>query len=248
MKEDKWNYWTNRSYYHKELRERAKGLKDEMEAAKHIANLVASKTDSCDSIIDVGCGTGHFILSLEKTLTNPFAYHGVDITHQHIVDANEIFADKEEYTFEVGDIRALPISDKQYEVAICSNTIPHIPNVDKAIQELIRVTKNDVFIRMLIGNETLIAKKALSEEFDQNGEPTSFMYVNIYAENWLRKVVGEKYEVAIYEDEFDKDRIMKHYREHSKIAGHNIATKIVDDKQFKGYLMLPWKVVHIKLR
>jgi ubiquinone/menaquinone biosynthesis C-methylase UbiE len=242
-----WNYWTDRSYYHNELRDRAKGLKREMEAAKQISQMVFDKAKSYNSILDVGCGTGHFILSLEKRLEQGFKYLGIDITEQHITDAMDIFKKNNNYQFQLGDVRFIAIEDKSFEVSICSNTIPHIPNVDKAINELIRVTKNDVFIRMLVGNEVLIAKKALSDVFDENGEPESFMYVNIYDENYLKRIIGEKGELFIYEDEFDADIIMKHFEEHKNVAGNTIATRVVEGAQFKGYLMLPWKIVHIKL-
>ncbi|WP_426483880.1 class I SAM-dependent methyltransferase [Flavobacterium sp. 2] len=243
----KWNYWTERSYYHAELRDRAKGIKSEMEAAKQISQLIFNKAKSYNSILDAGCGTGHFILSLEKKLKNDFKYLGVDITEQHIIDATEIFKENKNFEFQLGDVRDLDVEDKSYEVSICSNTIPHIPQIGKAINELIRVTKNDVFIRMLVGDEVLITKKALSDKFDENGEPDSFMYINIYDKNYLNNIIGDKGELFIYDDEFDQDAIMKHYNEHKDIAGKNIATRIVEGNQFKGYLMLPWKIVHIKL-
>lgn len=243
----KWNYWTERSYYHNELSDRAKGLQREMEAAKQISQVIFDKAKSYNTILDVGCGTGHFILSLEKKLTNEFKYLGVDITEQHITNAIDIFKKNKNYQFQLGDIRNLAIDDSSYEVSICSNTIPHIPNADIAIRELIRVTKNDVFIRMLIGDEVLIAKKALSDAFDENGEPESFMYVNIYDEKYLKNVIGDRGELIVYDDKFDVDVIMKHFEEHKEIAGNSIATRVVEGAQFKGYLMLPWKIAHIKL-
>lgn len=243
----KWNYWTERSYYQKELRDRAKGIKSEMEAAKQISQLIFDKAKSYNSILDAGCGTGHFILSLEKKLNNDFQYLGVDITEQHIIDAIDIFKENTNYQFQLGDITSLVVEDKSYEVSICSNTIPHIPRIGKAISELIRVTKNDIFIRMLISDEVLITKKALSDVFDENGEPESFMYVNIYDENYLKNIIGDKGELFIYEDIFDAKAIMSHYEDHKSAAGKNIATRIVEGSQFKGHLMLPWKIVHIKL-
>lgn len=243
-----WNYWTERSYYHKELSDRAKGLKEEMEAAIHISNMIYDNATAYSSILDAGCGTGHFILSLEKKLNTDFNYLGVDITEQHIKDAVEIFSNKPNYNFVLGDVRSLPVSDNSYDVAICSNTIPHIPNIDKAIKELIRVSKNDVFIRMLVGGEVLITKKALSRDFDENGEPKSYMYVNIYDEQYIKDIVGDLGELFIYDDKFDVEKIMKHYEAHKEAAGANVATRIIEENQFKGYLMLPWKIVHIKLK
>ena len=242
-----WNYWTERSYYHDELRDRAKGLKSEMEAAKQMSKVILDKAKSYNSILDAGCGTGHFILSFEKKLKNNFQYLGIDITEQHILDAKDIFKENPNYQFQLGDIRAIAVEDKSYEVSVCSNTIPHIPNIAKAINELIRVTKNDVFIRMLVGNEVLITKKALSDVYDENGEPESYMYVNIYDENYIKNIIGDKGELHIYDDEFDAAEITKHFEEHKKLAGNNIATRIIEGAQFKGHLMLPWKIVHIKV-
>ena len=69
---ENWNYWTERTYYNDELRDRAKGIKTEMESAKQIAQLVFDKSQKTNSIIDIGCGAGHYILSLEKYLKNNF--------------------------------------------------------------------------------------------------------------------------------------------------------------------------------
>ena len=144
---ENWNYWTERSYYQKELRERALGNKREMEAAKQISQVIFDKAISSNSILDAGCGAGHFILSLEKKLKHKFKYLGIDITEQHILDAINIFGNNRNYQFRLGDIRAISVEDKSFEISICSNTIPHIPNIGKAINELIRVTKNEIFIR-----------------------------------------------------------------------------------------------------
>lgn len=241
-----WNYWSERDYYQKELSERAKGIKEEMEAAKHISNLIRNKSKAQNSILDAGSGPGHFIISLQKKLKKDFKYLGVDITKEHVSDGNKIFDKNPNYNFIYGDVRKLPVKDNMYDISLCSNTIPHIPNVCKAISELVRVSKNDVFIRMLVGNEILITKKALTKTLDENCELTSFMYVNIYTEDFIKKVVGNKGSVIIYEDSFNAEKIEQHYKEQSKIAGKNIATRIINGIQFKGHLMLPWKIVHIK--
>jgi hypothetical protein len=53
--------------------------------------------------------------------------------------------------------------------------------------------------------------------------------------------------LILYDDVFDAETIKKHFEEHKGIAGNTIATQIIEGSQFKGSLMLPWKIVHIKL-
>jgi len=241
-----WNYWKHMKHYQEELRERALGNLPEMEAAKHLTELVSRDYSIGEEILDVGCGTGHFILSLREHLPD-LHYTGVDLTWENILNARTIFPDHN-YRFLEGDARRLPFLDNQFDISICSNTLPHIPNPLQAVRELIRVTRRRVLIRMLVGHETMITKKALNNEFDEQGEPVSFMYVNIFSEQLIRETVQQLSSdcaVRFHDDLFDQHKIQQHFERHKHTAGESIATRIVDGVQFKGYLLLPWKVLDV---
>lgn len=243
------NYWDTAQYYQSELRRRALGELPEMESAKAIARHVAAIFEPGDGILDAGCGTGHYWLSLRKLLTTDFAYTGVDLTAQHVLDAQRIFSDRPDVFFRTGDIRALPFGDKQFAITICANTIPHIPHAAEALRELVRVTRKHLFIRMLVGNENVITKKAYSDMMDGNGEPMEFAFVNIYTEKFVLAATGvPERRVAFLEDEFDPRQIDKHFDRHHEAAGVNRATRVIDGLQLKGYLLLPWRLVHARLR
>lgn len=243
---DKWQYWKEQTYYQKELRDRALGLAPEMESAKHIAHLVAENYHEGDVILDAGCGAGHYIRSLQKHLGTDFSYTGVDITAPHIADARQIFAAFPQYEFLEADVRELPFPDGEFAVTICCNTVPHVPNAAQALRELARVTKRLLLVRMLVGSETVITKKALTSEMDDKGEPCEYAYTNIYSEDFVWDAFGEPREkVEFLLPQYNEDSIRAHYARHSKDAGALSTTRMIDGSEAKGYLILPWRVVKL---
>jgi SAM-dependent methyltransferase len=241
---DGWQYWKDAEYYQSELRRRAEGALPEMQCAKQITRLVAETHRAGESILDAGCGAGHYLNSLGRDLEGSFSYHGIDITPQHIEAARAVYRSQGNADFEVADVRTLPFADETFATTICANTIPHIPNAAQALRELFRVTGKTLFVRLLIGNEILITKKAASEEMDERGEPVTFSYVNIYTESFVRSALGaSNVKVEFLEDQFDSSELESHFLRHQPVAGIQRATRVVGGLQFKNYLALPWKIL-----
>jgi SAM-dependent methyltransferase len=247
--EANWNYWKGAKYYQEELRRRALGELPEMESAKCVAEYVAAVFQPGDNLLDAGCGAGHYLLSLRKALRGDFAYTGIDLTAQHIADARAVFAGWPKVSFEVGDVRRLPFPDRAFALTVCANTLPHIPQAAAALRELARVTRRYLFVRTLIGNEILITKKAYSNQLDDQGEPVEFGYVNIYTAEFIVQASGVPAgKAAFLPDKYDAAALGRHYERHRQAAGDHRATRVVDGLQFKGYLLLPWKIARLDLR
>ena len=241
-----WQYWKERSYYQRELRDRALGLLPEMESAKQIARLVGGQYRDGDRILDAGCGTGHYILSLQKHLGKNFAYTGVDLTQQHISDARRIFSDYPHYTFLEGDVRSLPFAAGEFDITICCNTIPHVPRAAQALRELARVTRKMLLVRMLVGDQVLITKTAFTTTTGEDGEPSEFAYNNIYTRDFVAGAIGGRIEdLEFLPPHYDEASIRAHFERHSKDAGASWTTRIIDGCQVKGYLILPWMIVRM---
>jgi SAM-dependent methyltransferase len=246
--EKNWRYWDNAEYYQQELRQRALGQLPEMESAKCIARQVAAVFEAGDNILDAGCGAGHYLLSLKRVLAGDFDYKGVDVTAQHVSAAQSAFAGQSNISFQIGDVRELPFKDKEFSVTICANTIPHMPQAATALRELVRVTRKHLLVRMLVGNEILITKKAYSDRLDDQGEPIEFAYVNIYTGKFIIDSIGMPAEkVEFLTDDYDPAQIERHYERHRLEGGPSRTTRVLDGLQVKGYLLLPWKIVHVRL-
>lgn len=91
-------------------------------------------------ILDAGCGEG--VLSLILAARGAEVI-GMDISKPNIVAANER-AKRDGITnvsFLVGDAEALPFPDNSFDLVVSSHVLEHIPDFDKGLTEIMRVTK-----------------------------------------------------------------------------------------------------------
>jgi ubiquinone/menaquinone biosynthesis C-methylase UbiE len=88
---------------------------------------------------DVGCGTGAFTrLLLERCA--PRRVDALDPSEEQIAYARETPA-AERVNFRVGDAQSLPFGDGTFDVGVMALVITFVPDPDKAVAELKRVTK-----------------------------------------------------------------------------------------------------------
>ena len=83
---------------------RATGQLPEMESSKAAARRIAPHMKAEGSMLDVGCGGGHYLPSLIRQIGLPFSYKGTDLTPAYIDLANEAFADRKNVSFEVANV------------------------------------------------------------------------------------------------------------------------------------------------
>jgi hypothetical protein len=127
----------------------------------------------------------------------------------------------------------------------------HLPSIQKPLNELVRVSKKTVLIRTLIGDRSFRIQDVAQDneiEFNDDGEPKSFHYYNIYSEKYLNFLLqsnGKVNNFQIIEDVFfDPKNIENSISEHRD--AHDVTT-ILGDFQVNGYVIQPWKFVKINL-
>ena len=79
-----WRVWDTEPGYGNLLYRRATGDLPEMESSKVVARLVKDWLRGGDAILDVGCGSGHYLRSLRRHISSDFSYTGVDATAAYI--------------------------------------------------------------------------------------------------------------------------------------------------------------------
>ncbi|HEX3358804.1 MAG TPA: class I SAM-dependent methyltransferase [Tepidisphaeraceae bacterium] len=93
------------------------------------------------TVFDAGCGTGvHSI----RTAKAGFAVQAMDISHIALEIARRKAAEEgvaSKVTFGQGDVTQLPFPDGCFDTLFCWGVLSHIPNVDSAMRELVRVVK-----------------------------------------------------------------------------------------------------------
>ena len=98
---------------------------------------VLSFVGDAKKILDVGAGAGVFALKLKAL--------GKDITCIDIFTKNVEFMKKNGLNALLGDVNNLPFKDKEFDLAICMETLEHIDNLGNGLKELCRVAKNVIF-------------------------------------------------------------------------------------------------------
>ncbi len=251
MKED-WRVWNNDKVYGDLFYKRATGELPEMESSKALAKIVVELIRENDKILDVGCGGGHYLRSLDNALNVKFLYEGIDATEYYIKRANDSFPNSlksktycTSAKFMVGDIFNLPIKNIDSEIVICNNVFLHLPSIEKPLTELIRVSKKFIIIRTLVGSNSFRIKQIEKpENYYENGEPINYHYYNIYSESYIIKLL-EKLNITSYTFHDDTDYDPSAFGDSTNYIGErpDDLTTTINGIQLNNYILQPWKFI-----
>jgi ubiquinone/menaquinone biosynthesis C-methylase UbiE len=98
----------------------------------------------CHSLLDVGCGVGHWGLTLAPFLANDCIVHGIDPEVQWIDIAKEKsrqISSKQQFQYQVASAEKLPFDDNSFDIVTCQTVLIHLKDVSIALSEMIRVLK-----------------------------------------------------------------------------------------------------------
>ena len=100
--------------------------------------------ESFTSVLDVGCGVGHWGRALAEVLPAGARLTGVDQEAQWVRGA-ALRAERaglaNRFTFRQGDATALPFADGTFDMATCQTVLIHLADPKAALKEMMRVTK-----------------------------------------------------------------------------------------------------------
>jgi len=88
--------------------------------------------------LDIGCGTGALTQTILQ-MANPSAVTGVDVS-EPIVDFTRGNVTDLRVTFAVGDAQQIPADDESFDVAVSGLVLNFVPDMSKALAEMMRVT------------------------------------------------------------------------------------------------------------
>jgi len=247
----KWQLWDDNPDYGEVFYKRATGQLPEMESSKKIAGIIKGEIRSQDTLLDVGCGAGHYLRSLQREIQVDFSYTGADATAEYIRRAREAFPPTEA-TFAIADIYKLPFADKSFDIVMCNNVLLHLPSVKQPLDELIRVAKRKLFIRLLCGSRSFIIKDIdpSNEEYNDQGEPLAFSYFNIYSKSYIEQILTENNRIKSFNFRQESDVNIEAMNNESVkgLSDASNVTKVANGNLVNGYILQPWVIVEIDLK
>lgn len=101
-------------------------------------------------LLDVGCGDGTFSGYSQSKGLETF---GIDFSEVAIEKAKKKFSTVD---YSVGDAENLKFESNFFDYVTCHGSLEHVPNMDKAVEEMVRVGKENCKYFILVPNEKYI--------------------------------------------------------------------------------------------
>lgn len=121
-----------------------------LDKANALPSMQASKPVILDAlrlrggklVLDVGCGTGADVVEIARRVGPDGRVTGIDVSETMVAEAHRRTAGTSlPVEFEVGDAQALRFTDGTFDACRAERVLMHVPDAERALAELVRVTK-----------------------------------------------------------------------------------------------------------
>lgn len=127
------------------------------------------KLNRPQNIIDFGCGFGYLGLKLLPLLPAGSSYTGIDIAVDLLAKGREIFKKSHyKYEFIEGSVYDVSKTENSYDLAICHAVMMHLEDPEKAVREMIRVTKSGGMVITCESNHNAVNALTHIQEIDKS--------------------------------------------------------------------------------
>lgn len=96
------------------------------------------------SILDVGCGVGHWGLTLAPFLADDAELQGIDPEPQWVKKAQEkadANGSGSRFQYQLGRAEKIPFADNTFDMVTCQTVLIHVADINIALKEMLRVLK-----------------------------------------------------------------------------------------------------------
>lgn len=181
------NIWDHSQLVCELYRQRARDKTEEMTCAAQAAELLAAEAAAGDSLLDVGCGAGHFYHSLRRRKL-PIDYFGIDATDLFIRIGREELVP---FGLPSDRLQCIRIEDLGGAVdhVLCMNVLSNIDNFHRPLERLLSMARKSVILR-----ESITDGATISYVRDKYLDPGVDLrvHVNSYDRTELRSFIEER--------------------------------------------------------
>lgn len=161
---------------------------------KQLLKELFAHFSNAGTVLEVGCGTGHFSRWMESALLLKCV--GLDSSKAMLEEAKERWPNG---VFLQSDGCHLPLREKSVDLTVFVTSLEFIPDASMALKEAARVAKKGIILGLMNKNSV----SALRKRFQAATQTTSFYrHAKFYSFSNINKLLGkaleEKYEIAFY--------------------------------------------------
>lgn len=135
------------------------------------------------SVLDVGCGIGHWGQILAPILPEHACVIGVDREPLWIEKATEraqALGVGERYHYQIGDVNALPFPDNTFDLVTCQTVLIHLKDPKIGLSEMLRVLKPAGIVLVAepnnLCNGTVLSSLSIQFSIDEMMDRLKFYY------------------------------------------------------------------------
>lgn len=122
---------------------------------KHLLARLLARISEVGTLLDVGCGTGHFARWLAE---HGFGVVGLDISPAMLTEARK----RNGVSYVAGDALALPFVDRSFDVVACITALEFVADPHGALSEAVRVARDGLLLGVLSRYSLLAIKHKIS--------------------------------------------------------------------------------------
>jgi ubiquinone/menaquinone biosynthesis C-methylase UbiE len=148
-----------------------------MTCAAQAAELLGQDSRPGETLLDAGCGGGHYVHSLRRRGV-PLEYHGLDYTPDMIDLARKELCPRTGLVPDRFTLGAIEDLDREYDHVICFNVLTNSPHYALPLERLARCARRRLILRESLG-ESLIVRYTPDPYLDE-GKRHLRVYHNRY--------------------------------------------------------------------
>lgn len=129
-----------------------------------------------NKVLEAGCGEGRLLFYLNE-FNNQQEYFGIDYIQKNISKAKQNLKHVKNLKLSVDDFYNISKKyKKQFDISISYKTLSWLPDYKEVMKELMKVTKNKVYITSLFSDNDF---SSFTKIYDHNNK--TFTYLNTYS-------------------------------------------------------------------
>ncbi|MBU1858279.1 MAG: class I SAM-dependent methyltransferase [Verrucomicrobia bacterium] len=211
-------------------------------------NNILPSTEDGFKAIEVGCGGGETIFHLSKILNNA-TWTGIDVAEKLLGYAKKVLPNEDRFNFIHGDLFDLSkmFPAGAFDLSFSIQTLTWLPSYEEAIEKMFLVTKKWIFVTSLFTDFNVDVYSNVFM-YDKNWSKTNdspYNY-NIYSFNRFKSLCKKLGAKEVFAEDFIID-IDLNPPEDKKMGTYTLKQYDGARIQFSGPILMPWKMIAIKV-